>query len=44
MQQRSDPVCDGRQQLADIVILLLVRTERHATTAVGRRTPSSTSA
>jgi len=39
MQQRLDPALNGRQHRADIVIVPLMRTERHTTTAVGRKHP-----
>ena len=39
MQQRFDPVLNGHQQRADIVIVSLMRTERHATTAAGHKHP-----
>ena len=34
MQQRLDPSLNGHQQRADLVILSLMRSERHATTAI----------
>ena len=39
MQQRLDPSLNGHQQRADLVILSLMHTERHATTAIGREYP-----
>lgn len=34
MQQRLEPSLNGHQQRADLVILSLMRSERHATTAI----------
>ena len=44
MQQRLDPALNGHQQRADIVVLSVMGTERHAAPPSGANTPSSTSA